>query len=256
MTVAEKTHSSPAVPVRDVPVPDVKRRADRVASHAAGVREMFDRIAPTYDTLNHLLSAGIDVAWRKLAVESLASRPPGPILDSCAGTMDLTAMVAKRWPDCQVIASDFAAKMLDAGKHKAPQAERVVADAMAMPFADAFFSAVVCGFGMRNLADTALGIREARRVLKTGGVFTTLEFFRPTSLATKAFHGVYGRVVLPAVGGMVSGDRSAYAYLQESMKQFVSRSEYEALCAQEGFLVRRSEDLTMGIASLIVAEAV
>jgi ubiquinone/menaquinone biosynthesis methyltransferase len=242
--------------MKDAPLADLERRLAAGDSHAAGVRDMFDRIAPTYDTLNHLLSAGIDVRWRKLAIETLAKRPAGPILDSCAGTMDLTAMIAKRWPHERVIAADFAAQMLDAGKQKAPGAERVVADAMAMPFDDASFAAMICGFGMRNLADTRRGVREARRVLKKGGVFTTLEFFRPTSVATKLFHGVYGNVVLPTVGGLISGDRSAYAYLNQSMKHFVSREGYEALCNEEGFRVVRAEDLTLGVASLVVAEAV
>jgi ubiquinone/menaquinone biosynthesis methyltransferase len=242
--------------MKDAPLADLERRLAAGDSHAAGVREMFDRIAPTYDTLNHLLSAGIDVRWRKVAIETLAKRPAGPILDSCAGTMDLTAMIAKRWPHERVVAADFAAQMLDAGKQKAPNAERVVADAMAMPFDDDSFAAMICGFGMRNLADTRRGVREARRVLKKGGVFTTLEFFRPTSMTTKVFHGVYGNVVLPTVGGLISGDRSAYAYLNQSMKHFVSREGYEAICNDEGFRVVRAEDLTLGIASLVVAEAV
>lgn len=242
--------------MKDAPLADLDRRLAAGDSHAAGVRDMFDRIAPTYDTLNHLLSAGIDVRWRKRAIETLAKRPAGPILDSCAGTMDLTAMIARRWPHERVVGADFAAQMLEAGKEKAPNAERVVADAMAMPFDDASFAAMICGFGMRNLADTRRGVREARRVLKKGGVFTTLEFFRPTSVATKLFHGVYGNVVLPTVGGLVSGDRSAYAYLSQSMKHFVSREGYEALCNDEGFRVVRAEDLTLGIASLVVAEAV
>ncbi len=241
---------------KDTPQPDLERRLACSDSHAAGVRDMFDRIAPTYDTLNHLLSAGIDVRWRKLAIETLATRPEGPILDSCAGTMDLTAMLAKRWPNERIVASDFAAQMLEAGKQKAPLAERIVADAMAMPFDAESFAAVICGFGMRNLSDARRGVREARRVLKKGGIFTTLEFFRPMSAATKLFHGIYGNVVLPTVGGIISGDRSAYAYLTQSMQHFVSRPEYEALCTAEGFRVTSAKDLTFGIASLVVAEAV
>ncbi len=244
------------VSTNDKPFADLERRLAASDSHAAGVRDMFDRIAPTYDTLNRLLSAGIDVRWRKLAIETLAARPEGAILDSCAGTMDLTALIAKRWPGARIVAADFAPQMLDAGKQKAPEAERVVADAMAMPFDDASFAAMICGFGMRNLADTRRGVREARRVLVRGGLFTTLELFRPTSLTTKVFHGVYGNVVLPTVGGLISGDRSAYAYLNQSMKHFVSREQYEGLCRDEGFRVTRAEDLTLGIASLVVAEAV
>ena len=233
----------------------VERAADREA-HASAVREMFDRIAPTYDRLNRVLSAGIDVAWRKRAIrEAVRGAPAGPVLDLCAGTMDLTALLARARPGDRVVAADFAAQMLEAGRAKAPSAERVVADALALPFSDGEFAVVVCGFGVRNLADPARGAREVRRVLKPGGVFVALEFFRPTSLATRAFHAAYARGVLPALGGFVSGDRGAYAYLAESMKGFLSRPEYERLLAGAGFERVGGDDLTLGIASIVRGEA-
>ncbi len=238
-----------------LPLAEPEARLASAEDHAAGVREMFGRIAPTYDTLNRVLSAGVDVRWRKRAIESLSGRPAGSILDSCAGTMDLTAMLVARWPGDRVVAADFAAEMLEAGKHKAPGAERVVADAMALPFEAASFAAVICGFGMRNLSDTRRGIAEAKRVLVPGGIFATLEFFRPTRTTTRLFHGVYGNLVLPTVGGLVSGDRSAYAYLTKSMQAFATLEQYVALCEAEGLRVTRTEDLTFGIASLVVAEA-
>jgi ubiquinone/menaquinone biosynthesis methyltransferase len=231
------------------------RAADREA-HASAVREMFDRIAPTYDRLNRMLSAGVDVAWRKRAVrEAVRGAPPGPVLDLCAGTMDLTALLARARPADRVVAADFSPQMLEAGRAKVPSAERVVADALALPFAAEEFAVVVCGFGVRNLADPARGAREVRRVLKPGGVFVALEFFRPTNAATRAFHAAYARGVLPALGGFVSGDRGAYAYLAESMKGFLARTEYERVLAEAGFVNVHGRDLTFGIASIVRAEA-
>jgi ubiquinone/menaquinone biosynthesis methyltransferase len=208
---------------------------------------MFDRIAPTYDFLNHLLSAGIDVRWRKKAVRALGRRRS--VLDLCAGTMDLTAMIEAP----RIVAADFAAQMLERGKKKAPRAELVVADALALPFEAGTFDGVICGFGMRNLADVKKGIREVYRVLARGGSFVTLEFFRPVRARARAFHAAYANVVLPALGGVVSGDREAYAYLARSMQGFLTRAEYEDALREAGFHSVRGEDLTLGVASLVVA---
>jgi len=235
---------------------DARAGAGEADMHARSVRAMFDRIAPTYDRLNRVLSAGIDVAWRRRAVAAIERAPRGKILDLCAGTMDLTAMIARARPEAHVVAADFAPQMLAAGASKAPRAETVVADALDLPFPDGEFTAVLCAFGVRNLADTARGVREVKRVLANGGVFVTLEFFRPTTLATRAFHAAYARGVLPAVGGFVSGDRVAYGYLAASMKGFLSRSEYEALLVREGFAGVNGADLTLGVASVVRAEVV
>jgi ubiquinone/menaquinone biosynthesis methyltransferase len=216
---------------------------------------MFERIAPTYDLLNKLLSAGLDARWREHAVAEAKISPAGPVLDLCAGTMDLTAMLAAARPGDRLVAVDFAPAMLDAGRRKAPGAEVVVADALALPFEAASFALVVCGFGMRNLSDPTRGVREVLRVLRPGGVFVTLEFFRPTRLATSAFHAAYARLVLPAVGGIVSGDPMAYRYLARSMAGFFTRPEYEVVLREAGFARASAIDLTLGIASVVRAEA-
>jgi ubiquinone/menaquinone biosynthesis methyltransferase len=237
------------------PIADVAARRGAEGDHGRAARGMFERIAPTYDLLNGLLSAGIDRRWRIRAMREAEGAPPGPALDLCAGTMDLTALLAKARPGERVVAVDFSPAMLEAGKHKAPKAEVVVADATALPFDDATFSLVTCGFGMRNLSDTARGAREILRVLRPGGVFVTLEFFRAASLATKAFHLVYAGAILPVVGGIVSGDRGAYQYLAKSMAGFLTRGEYEATLREVGFTGVGGSDLTLGIASVVRGRA-
>src|SRR5581483_2719907 len=117
------------------------------------------------------------------------------------------------------------------------------------------FAAVICGFGMRNLGDPARGAREVRRVLAPGGVFVTLELFRPTRLVTRGFHAAYARIVLPSVGGLVSGDPGAYRYLARSMAGFLTRGDYEATLRHADFARTSAFDLTLGVASVVRGEA-
>lgn len=236
------------------PVADVRARGGVESVHGSAARQMFDRIAPTYDILNRLMSAGLDRRWRARAVAEVAAAPEGPVLDLCAGTMDLTAMVARVRPRDRVFALDFSASMLELGRAKAPSAEIVVGDATSLPFFDRTFAAVICGFGMRNLADPAAGAREVARVLRPGGRFVTLELFRPTRLATRAFHRTYARVVLPALGGWLSGEPGAYRYLAGSMAGFYTRSEYERVLRGAGFVRVRGRELTLGVASIVCGE--
>lgn len=223
----------------------------RDAAHGPAVSAMFDRIAPFYDRGNRLLSAGTDRRWRRRALRSLP--PRGPFLDLCAGTLDFSALLLASRPGERVVAADFSPEMLAAGAAKAPGAERVLADALALPFSEGEFQAVVCGFGMRNLRDPRQGIAEVRRVLRPGGVFATLEFFRPSRPLTRLFHWIYNRRVLPWAGGLISGDGAAYAYLAASMEGFLSRAEYVAALYQAGFSQVSAEDLSFGVASLVVA---
>jgi ubiquinone/menaquinone biosynthesis methyltransferase len=236
------------------PIADVRARAGVEAEHQSANRNMFERIAPTYDLLNRLLSGGTDARWRARAVSALPPIGQGAVLDLCAGTMDLSVLVARAHPDSRIVALDFSAAMLEAGRRKVPQAEVVVGDAASLPFEDGTFDAVICGFGMRNLADPSRGAREVARVLRPNGVFVTLELFRPAHFAARAFHEAYAKVVMPAIGGLVSGDRGAYRYLARSMGSFFTREEYEQILRAAGFRNVDGADLTLGIASVVRAE--
>jgi ubiquinone/menaquinone biosynthesis methyltransferase len=233
--------------------PDLSARQASGESHAAAVQQMFDRVSPTYDLLNRLLSGGTDIRWRKSALDVLAAEMvEGPLLDSCAGTLDLAAAMAARWPERTLVAGDFSRNMLlkGRGKPKGP-CSLVVADAMRLPFASDAFAAATCGFAIRNLSRPRTGIAEAYRVLKPGGVFLVLDFFKPTRLVTRAFHASFAQGVLPLVGGLISGERKAYRYLSDSMKGFLTRTEFEVAMIEAGFRDVQGFDLTLGIASIV-----
>jgi len=234
-------------------VPEVTARAGDGGGHAVAVRRMFDRISPTYDLLNRLLSLGIDRGWRRRALDRLDERmPEGPVLDLCAGTLDLSRELQQRFAGRPLVAGDFARAMLVSGRGKlAPGALLAVCDAMQLPLASGSFAGVVCGFGMRNLADTSRGLSEAHRVLADGGALVVLEFFRPTSALTRLFHAGYGRGLLPLVGRLVSGDGEAYGYLSRSMRGFLTRREFEEAMRAVGFREVGGQELTFGIASLV-----
>lgn len=217
---------------------------------AESVRSMFDRIAPTYDRLNHLLSAGIDRAWRVELARELPD-PCGRVLDICAGTLDLSVAVLGEHPSAELVASDFSAEMLERGRHKLPHVPLHVADALALPFPDESFDAVVCGFGVRNVSNLGACFREARRVLRPGGTFAVLEFFRPRGPLTRFFHRVYNQGVLPAVGAKISGDDEAYQYLADSMERFFSLEEAAELMESSGYERVVGRDLVFGIASIL-----
>ncbi len=234
-------------------LPEVRSRTALAATqHATAVRRMFDRISPTYDLLNRLLSLGIDRRWRAQALDALAlDLPEGPLVDLCAGTLDLSAAIRQRFASRTLLALDFARDMLVSGRKKTPETLLVVADAMRLPLQTSSIAGMVCGFGMRNLADPHAGLAEAHRVLKPSGVLVVLEFFRPTDVATRIFHAVYARGVLPLMGRLVSGDGEAYRYLSRSMQGFLSRSEYEQALRDAGFREVTGVQLTLGIASIV-----
>ncbi len=215
---------------------------------------MFDRIAPRYDLLNRLISGGVDQRWRRRAVDELRAAPRGPRLDLCAGTLDLSARVARVFPDERVVAVDVAGEMMRRGQRKAPRAETVVADVCALPFEDRTFASAICGFGARNVASPERFASEALRVLVPGGVLVVLEAFRPERRVARALHRLYIGNAFPALGALLSRDRGAYEYFAASVSAFMSRAEFGAVCERAGFSSARGYDLTLGMAGVVVAK--
>ncbi|HEX6244102.1 MAG TPA: ubiquinone/menaquinone biosynthesis methyltransferase [Polyangiales bacterium] len=233
-------------------IAEVAARGGQPSEHAVAVRSMFDRISPTYDLLNRVMSAGIDRRWRARALTVLSEGlPDGPLLDSCAGTLDLAQAMEARFSGRRVVAADFSREMLRKGQDKVRAVPLAVGDAMRLPFASSAFAGMTCAFGIRNLSNPEQGLREALRVLKPGGALVVLEFFRPSTFLMRLFHGTFARFMLPTLGFLISRDREAYGYLARSMQGFYSRQEFEQLGLKAGFSRVESEDLSFGIASLI-----
>lgn len=222
---------------------------------AAHVREMFGRIAPRYDFLNHLLSFSLDRVWRRRTAARflhILRRPEARVLDICCGTGDLAFALARArkkarasapaGPGAQaapVIGSDFVEAMLERASEKARQggqaAAFAAADALRLPFADASFDLVTTAFGFRNLANYEQGLREIARVLKRGGEVGILEFTEPGSGPLAGVFRLYFRKILPRIGGAISGSSEAYAYLPNSVAKFPSPAELAALMERSGF---------------------
>jgi ubiquinone/menaquinone biosynthesis methyltransferase len=224
------------------------------ASPAPSTTAMFDGIAPRYDLLNRVLSGGVDQRWRKRVVAEALRGPAGARLDACAGTLDLSAMLADASPHERVVAVDLAAEMLRHGRHKAPAVETVVGDACALPFPASTFASAVCGFGVRNVSSAEAFARESLRVLVPGGRLVVLEAFRPERVVGIVLHRTYVRYVFPALGAVVSRNRGAYEYFVRSVRGFSTRSAFQQLLRRVGFTNVHGYDVTLGLAGIVVAE--
>lgn len=222
------------------------------------VRDMFGRIAPRYDLLNHLLSLNIDRHWRARTVSHLApilAQPGARVLDIACGTGDLTAALQSRAPSARVFGSDFCHPMLLAANGKLANSRLFEADALHLSLAAASFDLVTIAFGFRNLTNYREGLIELRRVLKPGGTLAILEFSTPPNSFLARAYGFYSRAVLPAVGGMISGSREAYTYLPESVRKFPDAEGLAEQMREAGFDNVRFERMTAGIVALHMGEA-
>jgi demethylmenaquinone methyltransferase / 2-methoxy-6-polyprenyl-1,4-benzoquinol methylase len=236
---------------KPAPLPGTRPRGstdEREAS--ARVRDMFTRIAPRYDFLNHLLSFSLDRVWRRRTArhfQQILSRPEARVLDLCCGTGDLTLALdrarsaalnpsQRRSP---IFGSDFVEAMLERARDKAAGARRgalfAAADALHLPFANASFDLVTTAFGFRNLANYEHGLREFARVLRRGGELGILEFTEPGSGPMAGVFRFYFRQMLPRIGGAISGNKEAYGYLPGSVSKFPAPPELAALMEKTGF---------------------
>jgi demethylmenaquinone methyltransferase/2-methoxy-6-polyprenyl-1,4-benzoquinol methylase len=219
---------------------------------------MFSAIAPRYDLLNRLLSAGRDRAWRREAIRLAALPLGGRLLDICAGTGDMALEAARRDPSCRVVAVDFSRPMLALAETKVARAgladrirlEQASAEALPLP-AEAFDAACVA-FGLRNLADRRQGLREMHRVIRPGGRAVVLEFTTPTSPALRAVYLWYFHRVLPRIGRLVSGHPTAYSYLPASVREFPDPTGLAAWMREAGFQQVTWERMTAGIVAIHV----
>jgi demethylmenaquinone methyltransferase/2-methoxy-6-polyprenyl-1,4-benzoquinol methylase len=238
--------------------------ADEAAA-SRQVRAMFSGIAPYYDLLNHLLSLRFDIAWRRRVARrfnGLLQRPGAQVLDLCCGTGDLAFSLAAEAAGrdqvdrAAVTGADFAHPMLLRACQKAATMSGgasprfLEADALYLPFADSSFDLVTTAFGFRNLANYRAGLAEFHRVLRSGGSLAILEFSEPRSALFGSLFAFYFRRVLPRIGGMVSGDSSAYTYLPNSVRRFPQPPQLQQWMQEAGFNDLKSESWTGGIVSL------
>ena len=232
--------------------------ASGTAPGARYVREMFGRIAPRYDLLNHLLSFQTDRWWRWRVARrfrSLLARPEARALDLCCGTGDLALALARQaHSSASIVGADFCHPMLERARAKMGAAGRAArlaeADALYLPFGDGSFDLVAAAFGFRNLADYHAGLSEIFRVLAPGGSVAILEFCEPGAGVFGRLYDVYFRKLLPRIGGVISGDSSAYRYLGSSVREFPSPARLAEWMAQAGFSEVKYARFTGGIACL------
>ena len=226
---------------------------EKIAEHKRRNREMFDAIAQRYDVLNHLLSGGIDIYWRRRALDNLQLSNEPRILDLATGTADF-ALAAGRLNPKRIIGVDVALEMLRLGVKKVEERSAPAAlmggDAEHLPFKEGSFDVVMGAFGVRNFGHIPSGLAEAHRVLRPGGQILVLDFCEPATPFFKQLYQFYFHNILPLIGGLLSGQRQAYAYLPNSVGTFPQGSAFVRLLEDAGFVEASATTLTMGICSI------
>lgn len=222
------------------------------------VRTMFNDIAPKYDFLNHFLSGGIDILWRKKVRRLIATGNPNKILDVATGTGDLAIELSKLNPD-HIIGVDIATEMLDVGREKIKRKglENIIelfeGDAEDLKFNDNNFDAITVAFGVRNFETLQKGLKEMYRVLMPGGIVAVLEFSKPKAFPIRQIYNFYFRYILPGMGKVVSQSSTAYTYLPDSVRGFAEDKAFLSELEKAGFKEAKQKRLTMGIATLYYA---
>lgn len=226
---------------------------------AKQVEEMFDNIAPNYDTLNHRLSWDIDKGWRRKAIQQLMAFKPKKMLDIATGTGDFALLAAQMLSPQELIGADISEGMMEIGRKKVKQAslDGIITfkkeDCLKLTFADNTFDAVTAAFGIRNFQDLDKGLSEMCRVLKPGGHLSIVELTQPVSFPMKQLFWIYSHTFLPVYGKLVSKDKSAYKYLTATIEAFPQGETMMDILKKAGFSNARFRRLTFGICTLYLA---
>jgi demethylmenaquinone methyltransferase/2-methoxy-6-polyprenyl-1,4-benzoquinol methylase len=215
------------------------------------VRAMFGRIAQRYDLANHLLSGGADFLWRRRAAKMVEAWQPRRVLDLATGSGDLALAMQRRMPKAAITAADFSPEMLRVAQHKGVR-KTVLADALHLPFETASFDCVTVAFGLRNMADWSLALREMSRVLDSDGHLLVLDFSLPVGVLRPAYR-FYLHRCLPGLASIVTGQKTAYDYLGGSIEKFPGGNEMLSLIEQNGFAIASAQRLTGGVATIYTA---
>lgn len=232
---------------------------DKNASKKEQVAEMFDNISHKYDFLNHFLSAGIDILWRKRAIKLLKPYQPKVILDVATGTADFAIEALALKPE-KIIGIDISEGMLAHGREKLKKRklDHIITlqsgDSEGLPFMENTFDAVIVAFGVRNFENLEKGLTNINRVLKPGAPIVVLEFSKPKAFPIKQLYNFYSNFALPLVGKLISKDKAAYTYLPESVSAFPEGKDFIKILSLSGFKKCRHIPLTFGISSIYIGE--
>lgn len=233
---------------------------DKTSSKVNQVEEMFDEIAPRYDFLNHTLSLGLDKGWRKKGIESLRSIFPKKILDVATGTGDLALLAYQSLEPEKIIAVDISEGMMNVAREKveklnlSDKIEFEWQDSTQLKIEDNFFDAAMVAFGIRNFENLDKGLQEILRVLRPGGKLMILELSTPECFPLKQGYQVYSKFIIPNIGRLVSGKKSAYTYLPKSISVFPQNKVLKEIMAKNGYVNPSYKKLSMGICTLYLGE--
>lgn len=223
------------------------------------VAGMFNGISHRYDFLNRFLSGGLDIIWRKKALQQLKGLESGKLLDVATGTADVAIMASGMYPKCNITGIDISEGMLDFGRKKLAQKKLenrislMTADSEHLPFDDSSYEAVTVAFGVRNFQNLEKGIQEIYRVLKSNGKIVVLEFSKPTNLFVKIPYYIYMKFLTPMIGGLFSKDKAAYAYLDASIQKFPEGNAFLDVLKKAGFTSTIQKKRSFGICSIYCA---
>ena len=229
---------------------------DSSESKKKQVEKMFDKIAFRYDFLNRFLSAGIDVGWRKKVIKLLKLLNPEKILDVATGTADVAILASKISSVKKIIGIDISEGMLSIGREKITKLnlerniELLKGDSETIMFDDNSFDAVTVAFGVRNFQNLELGLSEIKRVLKPEGMLVVLEFTKPKMPVVKSFYHLYLNVITPWIGKLISKDKGAYQYLNDSVQKFPEGKDFLQILNKLGYKNASCKTLSLGISSI------